>query len=91
MVFQNFRPISSPEPQKNAEFGLEIRGVEKAERYKIAHDSLKQVGLEGWEDAYPNQLSGGMQLVCLAARCVIRHRTGEMDEAFLTSSSPTPE
>lgn len=83
MVFQNFALFPHRTVQQNAEFGLEIRGVEKAERHKIAHDALKQVGLEGWEDAYPNQLSGGMQQRVGLARALANDATVLlMDEAF---------
>ena len=68
---------------QNAEFGLEIRGVEKSERQSIAHNALKQVGLEGWEDAYPNQLSGGMQQRVGLARALANDASVLlMDEAF---------
>ncbi len=45
MVFQNFALFPHRTVQQNAEFGLEIRGVEKSERQSIAHNALKQVGL----------------------------------------------
>ena len=61
MVFQNFALFPHRTVQQNAEFGLEIRGIDADTRTKTARDALTQVGLNGWEDAYPNQLSGGMQ------------------------------
>ncbi|HDZ48536.1 hypothetical protein LCGC14_0036860 [marine sediment metagenome] len=83
MVFQNFALFPHRTVQQNAEFGLEIRGIDKTERYKIAHTALKQVGLEGWEDAYPNQLSGGMQQRVGLARALANDATVLlMDEAF---------
>ena len=42
-------------------YGLEIKGVSDTERYDIARKTLASVGLEGWEDKYPAELSGGMQ------------------------------
>ncbi|MYL23205.1 quaternary amine ABC transporter ATP-binding protein [Vreelandella massiliensis] len=83
MVFQNFALFPHRTVQQNAEFGLEIRGVDKAERQKVAHDALKQVGLDGWEDAYPNQLSGGMQQRVGLARALANDASVLlMDEAF---------
>lgn len=83
MVFQNFALFPHRTVQQNAEFGLEIRGVEKKERQNIAQSALKQVGLEGWEDAYPNQLSGGMQQRVGLARALANDATVLlMDEAF---------
>ncbi|MEA2521485.1 MAG: glycine betaine/proline transport system ATP-binding protein, partial [Actinomycetota bacterium] len=46
---------------ENVAFGLEIRGVEKAERMAAAQEVIEVVGLEGWSDSYPDELSGGMQ------------------------------
>lgn len=83
MVFQNFALFPHRTVQQNAEFGLEIRGIDKVERHKIAHTALKQVGLEGWEDAYPNQLSGGMQQRVGLARALANDASVLlMDEAF---------
>lgn len=83
MVFQNFALFPHRTVQQNAEFGLEIRGVDKKESAEIARNALKQVGLEGWEDAYPNQLSGGMQQRVGLARALANDATVLlMDEAF---------
>jgi len=83
MVFQNFALFPHRTVQQNAEFGLEIRGVDKAERAEIARKALKQVGLDGWEDSYPNQLSGGMQQRVGLARALANDSTVLlMDEAF---------
>ncbi|UYG06715.1 quaternary amine ABC transporter ATP-binding protein [Halomonas sp. M4R1S46] len=83
MVFQNFALFPHRTVRQNAEFGLEIRGVDPAERRDIAASSLKQVGLEGWEDAYPNQLSGGMQQRVGLARALANDASVLlMDEAF---------
>ncbi|WP_447956131.1 quaternary amine ABC transporter ATP-binding protein [Vreelandella sp. EE7] len=83
MVFQNFALFPHRTVQQNAEFGLEIRGIEKAKRRELAHSSLQQVGLGGWEDAYPNQLSGGMQQRVGLARALANDASVLlMDEAF---------
>ncbi|MGM0984386.1 MAG: quaternary amine ABC transporter ATP-binding protein [Pseudomonadota bacterium] len=83
MVFQNFALFPHRTVQQNAEFGLEIRGVDKAERTEIARNALHHVGLDGWEDAYPNQLSGGMQQRVGLARALANDSTVLlMDEAF---------
>lgn len=61
MVFQHFGLFSHRTVLGNVEYGLEIRGVPKEEREKIARENLEVVGLKGWEDKYPDELSGGMQ------------------------------
>ncbi|GHE19620.1 quaternary amine ABC transporter ATP-binding protein [Halomonas urumqiensis] len=83
MVFQNFALFPHRTVQQNAEFGLEVRGVDKRQSAETARNALKQVGLEGWEDALPNQLSGGMQQRVGLARALANDATVLlMDEAF---------
>lgn len=83
MVFQNFALFPHRTVQHNAEYGLEIRGVDKQARTETARNALKQVGLEGWEEAYPNQLSGGMQQRVGLARALANDASVLlMDEAF---------
>lgn len=61
MVFQHFGLFSHRTILGNVEYGLEIRGVSKEERHEIAMKNIEIVGLKGYEDKYPDELSGGMQ------------------------------
>jgi glycine betaine/proline transport system ATP-binding protein len=61
MVFQNFGLFPHRRIIDNVAYGLEIQGVKKSERHAKARDVLKLVNLQGWENHYPSQLSGGMQ------------------------------
>lgn len=61
MVFQHFGLFTHRTVLDNVAYGLEIRGIPLKERYEIARQTLATVGLTGWEDRYPNELSGGMQ------------------------------
>ncbi|MFZ3579685.1 quaternary amine ABC transporter ATP-binding protein [Virgibacillus sp. DJP39] len=61
MVFQHFGLFSHRTIIANVEYGLEIRNISKDERRKIAQNNIDIVGLKGYEDKYPDQLSGGMQ------------------------------
>jgi glycine betaine/proline transport system ATP-binding protein len=61
MVFQHFGLLPHRRIVDNVGFGLEVQGVDKDERLRAAHDVLDKVGLSGWANAYPDELSGGMQ------------------------------
>ncbi len=61
MVFQHFGLFPHRKVVENIAFGLEIRGVGKQERTEKAMEVLEMVGLGGWDNNYPRELSGGMQ------------------------------
>ncbi|MCM3358185.1 glycine betaine/L-proline ABC transporter ATP-binding protein [Psychrobacillus sp. MER TA 171] len=61
MVFQHFGLFSHRTVLENIEYGLEIRGMSKKERQEIAQKHLETVGLKGYENQYPDELSGGMR------------------------------
>ena len=61
MVFQNFGLFTHRTVLGNVEYGLEVRNIDKEKRRKIALEALENVGLKGWEDKMPTELSGGMQ------------------------------
>ncbi len=61
MVFQHFGLLPHRCVVDNVAYGLEIRGVGKADRIKRANEVIELVGLSGYGHAYPDQLSGGMQ------------------------------
>ena len=61
MVFQQFGLLPWRTVLSNVEFGLEIEGAPKEERREVAEKYLELVGLKGFENYYPHQISGGMQ------------------------------
>jgi glycine betaine/proline transport system ATP-binding protein len=61
MVFQHFGLFPHRRVIDNVAYGLEIQGINKQSRYEHARTVLNMVGLQGWENSYPRELSGGMQ------------------------------
>lgn len=83
MVFQHFALFPHWTNVENAAYSLATQGVAKDERYARAREVLGSVGLEGWEDSYPSELSGGMQQrVGLARALSAGTDIMLMDEAF---------
>jgi NitT/TauT family transport system ATP-binding protein len=89
-VFQDFALLPWASVLRNVGFGLELRGVARPEREELARKYIAEVGLKGFEDRYPNQLSGGMrQRVGLARALTVDADIILMDEPFSSVDEQT--
>jgi NitT/TauT family transport system ATP-binding protein len=92
VVFQYFGLYPWRTVLRNVEFGLELAGVPKAERRSKALANIQRVGLKGFENHYPHELSGGMrQRVGLARVLTLGPRIILMDEPFSAVDEQTRE
>src|ERR1700733_14625191 len=92
MVFQSFALLPWLTVRQNVELGLEALGVEPTERRGCAERAIDTIGLDGFESAYPKELSGGMrQRVGFARALVVEPDALLMDEPFSALDVPTAQ
>lgn len=92
MVFQNYGLLPWRTVMGNVELGLEIRNMGTAERRAVCQRYIEKVGLRGFEDRYPHQLSGGMQQRVALARALSKDpKILLMDEPFASVDMQTRE
>lgn len=92
MIFQDYAVFPWMTARQNVRFALELRGVPRRERDDAAARYLRMVGLDGSENRYPAQLSGGMrQRLALARALSVEPRIILMDEPFASVDALTRE
>jgi len=92
IVLQGYALFPWRTVQGNVEFGLEIKGTVKSERREISRKFISLVGLQGFEDRYPYELSGGMkQRVAIARALAYDPEVLLMDEPFAAVDAQTRE
>ncbi len=92
IVLQGYALFPWRTVRQNVEFGLEIKGLPKAQRYVISQEYINLVGLQNFEDHYPYELSGGMkQRVAIARALAYDPEVLLMDEPFAAVDAQTRE